>query len=52
LEKLTASWGTATVGIRAIYGTVFGYGLATLILIPWVHFFSKRWLPHRSVRDE
>jgi membrane protease YdiL (CAAX protease family) len=43
---LTAYWQTAPIEIRTLYGIVFGYGLATLILICWVRFFSKRWLSH------
>ena len=45
---LTAYWQTAPVGIRTLYGIVFGYGLAALILIVWVGFFSARWLPHQN----
>jgi len=44
-EPLTLYWGTAPIGVRTLYGIVFGYGLATLLLILWVRFFSKRWLP-------
>ena len=47
-EPLTASWATAPLGIRTLFGIVFGYGLATLILIPWVGFYSKKWLPRRD----
>jgi len=45
---LTATWQTAPIEIRTLYGIVFGYGLATLILIFWVRFFSARWLSHKN----
>jgi len=45
---LTATWQTAPIEIRTLYGIVFGYGLATLILIFWVRFFSTRWLSHKN----
>jgi membrane protease YdiL (CAAX protease family) len=41
---LTAYWQTAPAPVGALYGIVFGYGLATLLLLPWVRFFSARWL--------
>ena len=44
-EPLTAYWTTASVPVRAFYGVVFGYGLAALLSIWWVRFFSARWLP-------
>ena len=47
-EPLTAYWATAPLGLRTLYGIVFGYGLATLILIPWVGVYSKKWLPRRE----
>jgi membrane protease YdiL (CAAX protease family) len=43
-SPLTAYWQAATPGTRMLLGIVFGYGLATLLLIPWVRFFSRRWL--------
>ncbi len=44
-EPLTAYWTTASIPVRAIYGVVFGYGLAALLSIWWVRVFSARWLP-------
>jgi membrane protease YdiL (CAAX protease family) len=41
---LTAYWETASVGLRASYGVIFGYGIPALVLIPWVGYFSNRWL--------
>jgi membrane protease YdiL (CAAX protease family) len=43
---LTAYWQTAPIETRTLYGIVFGYGLATFLLIFWVRFFSKRWISH------
>jgi membrane protease YdiL (CAAX protease family) len=43
-SPLTAYWQAAAPGTRTLLGIVFGYGLATLILIPWVRVFSRRWL--------
>jgi len=45
---LTAYWQTAPVAVSAFYGVVFGYGLATLLLLLWVRFFCARWLSERS----
>jgi membrane protease YdiL (CAAX protease family) len=50
-DPLTAYWQTAPIGIRTLYGIVFGYGLATLLLIFWVRFFSKRWLSPQSPQE-
>ena len=44
-EPLTAYWTTASIPVRTFYGVVFGYGLAALLSIWWVRFFSARWLP-------
>jgi len=41
---LTAYWQTAPEAVNALYGVVFGYGLAAFLLILWVRFFSARWL--------
>ena len=46
---LTAYWHTAPPAVGALYGVVFGYGLATLLLLPWVRFFCARWLRGRSL---
>ena len=43
-DPLTAYWATAPIGTRTFYGVVFGYGLAAVILIPWVRFFADRWI--------
>jgi membrane protease YdiL (CAAX protease family) len=43
-EPLTAYWHTAPIGLRAVYGIIFGYGLATVLLLIWVRFFSTKWL--------
>jgi antibiotic biosynthesis monooxygenase (ABM) superfamily enzyme len=45
-----AEWATMPVGLRTLFGIVFGYGLATLILIPWVGFFARKWLPPQKQR--
>jgi len=45
---LTAYWQTAPSPVNTLYGIVFGYGLATILLLPWVRFFCARWLPGRS----
>jgi hypothetical protein len=37
-------------GLRTLYGVNFGYGLATLILIPGVGFFARKWLPPQKQR--
>jgi membrane protease YdiL (CAAX protease family) len=47
-EPLTSSWSAASAGTQALFGIVFGYGLATVLLIPWVRFFSKKFLPGRE----
>jgi membrane protease YdiL (CAAX protease family) len=44
-EPLTAYWTTASIPVRTFYDVVFGYGLAALLSIWWVRFFSARWLP-------
>jgi membrane protease YdiL (CAAX protease family) len=41
-------WHTAPAPLNTLYGIVFGYGLATLLLLPWVRFFCARWLPRPS----
>jgi len=41
---LTAYWQTAPEAVRALYGVVFGYGLAAILLILWVRFFAAKWL--------
>jgi membrane protease YdiL (CAAX protease family) len=41
---LTAYWQTAPAAVDALYGVVFGYGLAAFLLILWVRFFAARWL--------
>jgi membrane protease YdiL (CAAX protease family) len=48
---LTEYWTTAPVPVRAFYGIVFGYGLAALLIIPWVRIFAARWLPPRETGD-
>ena len=47
-EPLTAYWATASIPVRALYGVVFGYGLAAVLMILWVRFFSERWLPREG----
>jgi membrane protease YdiL (CAAX protease family) len=42
---LTAYWHGAPDAVHALYGVVFGYGLAALLMILWVRFFADRWLP-------
>lgn len=43
-DPLTAYWHTAPLPVSTLYGVVFGYGLATLLLLPWVRFSCARWL--------
>jgi membrane protease YdiL (CAAX protease family) len=46
---LTAYWHSAPPAVGALYGVVFGHGLATLLfLLLWVRFVSARWLRARS----
>jgi membrane protease YdiL (CAAX protease family) len=45
---LTSSWDSLPAGLWALYVVVFGYGLATLILIPWVGVFARKWLRRRD----
>jgi membrane protease YdiL (CAAX protease family) len=49
---LTAYWQTAPDAINAMYGVVFGYGLAAFLLIMWVRFFTARWLSAEFQRHE
>ena len=44
-EPLTAYWTTASIPVRALYGVVFGYGLAALLSICWVRIVSSRHPP-------
>lgn len=46
---LTAYIETAPVAVQSLYGVIFGYGLATVILILWVRYFSNRWLPAQAL---
>jgi hypothetical protein len=41
----TAYWTTAPAAVQAVFGVVFGYGLAALLMMPWVRYFAARWLP-------
>jgi membrane protease YdiL (CAAX protease family) len=43
-STLTAYWLTAPVFERALYGIVFGYGIAAILCIYWVRFYSSKWL--------
>lgn len=45
---LTAYWHSAPPAVNALYGVVFGYGLATLLLLLWVRFFCAKWLSEHS----
>jgi membrane protease YdiL (CAAX protease family) len=42
-DPLTAYWTTASLPVRALYGVVFGYGLAAVLSIWWVRAFTDRW---------
>jgi membrane protease YdiL (CAAX protease family) len=44
----TAYWTTAPVAVQAVYGVVFGYGLAALLMMLWVRFFIARWFPRQE----
>jgi len=46
--SLTAYFATAPPPVRALYGVVFGYGLAAVLMMLWVRFFSARWLPRQA----
>jgi membrane protease YdiL (CAAX protease family) len=48
---LTAYWTTASIPVRALYGVVFGYGIASVLMILWVRFFSARWLPRQESEE-
>jgi membrane protease YdiL (CAAX protease family) len=43
-STLTDYWLAAPVFERAFYGIVFGYGIAALLGIYWVRYFSVKWL--------
>jgi membrane protease YdiL (CAAX protease family) len=43
--SLTAYFATAPAPVRALYGVVFGYGLAAALMLLWVRAFADRWLP-------
>jgi membrane protease YdiL (CAAX protease family) len=49
---LTAYWHGAPAAVNALYGVVFGYGLAALLMILWVRFFADRWLPAAEPKSE
>jgi membrane protease YdiL (CAAX protease family) len=42
---LTSYWTTASPAVSALFGVVFGYGLAAILMIAWVRFFCNRWMP-------
>jgi membrane protease YdiL (CAAX protease family) len=42
-SSLTDYWSAAPVFERALFGIVFGYGLAALLSIFWVRFFASKW---------
>ena len=44
---LTVYWSTAPIAVHALFGVVFGYGLAAFLLIVWVRFFCAKWLPEQ-----
>ena len=48
---LTSYWHSAPAAVNALYGVVFGYGLAALLMILWVRFFADRWLPAQQSRN-
>jgi len=50
-EPLTAYWTTASVPARTFYGVVFGYGIASVLMILWVRVFSDRWLPRQESEE-
>jgi membrane protease YdiL (CAAX protease family) len=50
-EPLTAYWTTASIPVRALYGVVFGYGIASVLMMLWVRFFSARWLPRQESEE-
>jgi membrane protease YdiL (CAAX protease family) len=48
----TAYWTTAPAAVQAVYGVVFGYGLAALLMMLWVRYFAARWLSGRAPAGE
>lgn len=47
-SSLTAYWLSAPLFERVLYGIIFGYGLASLLSIFWVRFYSSKWLIPRK----
>lgn len=43
-SSLTVYWSSAPLFERALFGIIFGYGLATLFSIFWVRYYSSKWL--------
>jgi len=50
-STLTVYWLSATVFERAIFGIIFGYGLAAILSIFWVRFYSSKWLKPQKQRQ-
>jgi hypothetical protein len=42
-STLTEYWLVAPVIVRSIYGIVFGYGLAAILSIYFVRYFTSKW---------
>jgi membrane protease YdiL (CAAX protease family) len=49
-STLTVYWLSAPVFERALFGIIFGYGLAAILSIFWVRFYSSKWLKPQKQR--
>jgi membrane protease YdiL (CAAX protease family) len=49
-STLTVYWVSAPVFERALFGIIFGYGLAAILSIFWVRFYSSKWLKPQKLR--
>jgi membrane protease YdiL (CAAX protease family) len=49
-STLTVYWLSAPIFERALFGVIFGYGLASILSIFWVRFYSSKWLkPQKQI---
>ncbi|HUS86732.1 MAG TPA: type II CAAX endopeptidase family protein [Bacteroidales bacterium] len=49
-SSLTVYWLSAPLFERALFGIIFGYGLAAILSIFWVRFYSSKWLKPQKQR--
>jgi membrane protease YdiL (CAAX protease family) len=47
-SRLTEYWNSGSPLTQALYGVVFGFGMAAVLSILWVRFFVARWFPPRN----